>query len=197
MSARTGNTSSSSAACGGGTKETQGQASSETAAASGESAGTEAGETSVGEIKRLNRIAETLLQRCEFLYSLLAQAEGPEIYPYRKLKQWIRIILTNQFHDILPGSSIKEVYEDSAAQYEEIFAADEEMMKTAKKSIREKLFRYRAEKNEEVCAVWNPLSFARTALIRNAEGSWQKITAGPSGVTVCRAVNSREDISYM
>ena len=31
------------AACGGGTKETQGQASSETAAASGESAGTEAG----------------------------------------------------------------------------------------------------------------------------------------------------------
>ena len=40
------------AACGGGTKETQGQASSETAAASGESAGTEAGETSVGEIKR-------------------------------------------------------------------------------------------------------------------------------------------------
>ena len=40
------------AACGGGTKETQGQASSETAAVSGESAGTEAGETSVGEIKR-------------------------------------------------------------------------------------------------------------------------------------------------
>ena len=40
------------AACGGGTKETQGQASSETAAASGESAGTEAGETSIGEIKR-------------------------------------------------------------------------------------------------------------------------------------------------
>ena len=28
--------------------------------------------------------------------------------------------LLNQFHDILPGSSIKEVYEDSAAQYEEI-----------------------------------------------------------------------------
>lgn len=115
------------------------------------------------------------------------------LYPQEQLEHSWKLLLLNQFHDILPGSSIKEVYEDSAAQYEEIFAADEEMMKTAKKSIREKLFRYRAEKNEEVCAVWNPLSFARTALIRNAEGSWQKITAGPSGVTVCRAVNSGED----
>ena len=47
------------AACGGETKETQGQASSETAAASGESAGTEAGETSIGEIRNNTNQSDT------------------------------------------------------------------------------------------------------------------------------------------
>ena len=147
--------------------------------------------TSQAMVKQNNRRCELSMRELE-LWSTLAALKG-KAYPAEAVERLWKEVLLHQFHDILPGSSIKEVYEDSAAQYEEIFAADEEMMKTAKKSIREKLFRYRAEKNEEVCAVWNPLSFARTALIRNAEGSWQKITAGPSGVTVCRAVNSGED----
>lgn len=149
--------------------------------------------TSMAQNKKYNRKAEFKNGETELYAAMASLLDQKYIYPQEQLEHSWKLLLLNQFHDILPGSSIKEVYEDSAAQYEEIFAADEEMMKTAKKSIREKLFRYRAEKNEEVCAVWNPLSFARTALIRNAEGSWQKITAGPSGVTVCRAVNSGED----
>ena len=149
--------------------------------------------TSMAQNKKYNRKAEFKNGETELYAAMASLLDQKYLYPQEQLEHSWKLLLLNQFHDILPGSSIKEVYEDSAAQYEEIFAADEEMMKTAKKSIREKLFRYRAEKNEEVCAVWNPLSFARTALIRNAEGSWQKITAGPSGVTVCRAVNSGED----
>ena len=149
--------------------------------------------TSMAQNKKYNRKAEFKNGETELYAAMASLLDQKYLYPQEQLEHSWKLLLLNQFHDILPGSSIKEVYEDSAAQYEEIFAADEEMMKTAKKSIREKLFRYRAEKNEEVCAVWNPLSFARTALIRNAEGSWQKITAGPSGVTVCRAVNSGKD----
>ncbi len=93
--------------------------------------------------------------------------------------------MLNQFHDILPGSSIKEVYEDSAAQYEEIFAADEEMMKTAKKSIREKLFRYRAEKNEEVCAVWNPLSFCTYGTDPECRGQLAENNSRTQPVLLC------------
>ncbi len=40
----------------------------------------------------------------------------------KELHEGWEVILRNQFHDILPGSSIKEVYDDSKAEYEGIFA---------------------------------------------------------------------------
>ena len=43
-------------------------------------------------------------------------------YPEKELHEGWEVILRNQFHDILPGSSIKEVYDDSKAEYEGIFA---------------------------------------------------------------------------
>ena len=48
----------------------------------------------------------------------------PQAVHIRKneLHEGWEVILRNQFHDILPGSSIKEVYDDSKAEYEGIFA---------------------------------------------------------------------------
>lgn len=37
------------------------------------------------------------------------------------------MILRNQFHDILPGSSIKEVYDDSKEEYEKILSENREL----------------------------------------------------------------------
>ena len=42
------------------------------------------------------------------------------------LQLHMKTILLNQFHDIIPGSSIKEVYEVTDKEYEEIFAAHTE-----------------------------------------------------------------------
>ena len=45
-------------------------------------------------------------------------------------EQWEKMekqFLTNQFHDILPGSSITEVYEDVKKIYTEIFAVLEKL----------------------------------------------------------------------
>ena len=42
-------------------------------------------------------------------------------YPKDALYEGWEVILRNQFHDILPGSSIKEVYEDSKEEYEKIY----------------------------------------------------------------------------
>ncbi|HLJ52779.1 MAG TPA: glycoside hydrolase family 38 C-terminal domain-containing protein [Rhizomicrobium sp.] len=65
--------------------------------------------TSQAEIKRLNRALEGALQTLEFLAtaSLLAGKPAPTRDEVERL--W-RTLLTNQFHDILPGSSIAEVY---------------------------------------------------------------------------------------
>lgn len=77
--------------------------------------------TSQAYNKRMNRRLEFLLRDAEMLCVLAGSLSG---VPYDKealLKAW-KIVLCHQFHDILPGSSIKEVYEDSHVEYEKALA---------------------------------------------------------------------------
>jgi len=67
--------------------------------------------------KRDNRRCERLLRDVELL-AAIGLATGSNItYPSTKLDQVWKTVLLNQFHDILPGSSIQAVYEDSARDY--------------------------------------------------------------------------------
>jgi alpha-mannosidase len=74
--------------------------------------------TSMSEIKKFNRYCEFLYQKAEQLSILGKELFGQE-YPKEDLEKGWKNILLNQFHDILPGSSIKEVYDDAFALYEE------------------------------------------------------------------------------
>jgi alpha-mannosidase len=76
--------------------------------------------TSQARTKRYNRKLEFLLREVE-LYSVLAMAQGLE-YPSAKLQELWRVVLTNQFHDILPGSSIRQVYEVAEEEYAQVEA---------------------------------------------------------------------------
>ncbi len=69
--------------------------------------------------KRGNRKSEFLLHDAEFLAAWAALATDYE-YPHTELTQAWQLLCLNQFHDILPGSSIAEVYEDSDRDYETI-----------------------------------------------------------------------------
>ena len=77
--------------------------------------------TSMARNKKFNRKAEFAYQNEEMYAMLDAQIAGGA-YPEKELHEGWEVILRNQFHDILPGSSIKEVYDDSKAEYEGIFA---------------------------------------------------------------------------
>lgn len=77
--------------------------------------------TSVAEVKRNNRKGEYALQLAEFLSSLAESCKAGD-YKADELYDLWQILLTNQFHDILPGSSIPQVYLDSAAQFKDLFA---------------------------------------------------------------------------
>lgn len=84
--------------------------------------------TSLGKNKRSNRLAEALLKDLEFVIAQLAIAkEGVDLHG-NALNEFWRITLLNQFHDILPGTSIAEVYRDSDRDYERLFAAIDELM---------------------------------------------------------------------
>lgn len=73
--------------------------------------------TSQSRNKRYNRKLEKSLRELEFAASLLWVLGGAP-YPGAKLEQIWKEVLLYQFHDILPGSSIGRVYDESLERYE-------------------------------------------------------------------------------
>ena len=74
--------------------------------------------TSMGRNKKYNRMLEYLLHEAEVLSSYAYLLMGTE-YPRKELLEVWKTVMLNQFHDILPGSSIEGVYTDSWEQYKE------------------------------------------------------------------------------
>ena len=107
--------------------------------------------TSMARNKRGNRKSELMIQELELL-GILAKD-----YPTEEVERlWRDIILLNQFHDILPGSSIAEVYDVTKVEYEQL--ADE-----AGALIRQRL-QALAGKGEAV-TVFNTLGFNRNDVV--------------------------------
>ncbi len=75
--------------------------------------------TSQALTKQGNRRSEHLLREAE-LWSATAAARGLIDYPYEELDRIWKLVLLNQFHDILPGSSIAWVHREAAESYARI-----------------------------------------------------------------------------
>ncbi|HAQ6635334.1 TPA: alpha-mannosidase [Enterococcus faecium] len=76
--------------------------------------------TSQAYVKKANRQSELLLRQLEILFSLM-EMKGQEAYPKVEIFNMWETVLRNQFHDIIPGSSIKEVYQDHRIEMEGLF----------------------------------------------------------------------------
>jgi alpha-mannosidase len=75
--------------------------------------------TTRADQKRQNRRCEELLYQAELLSSLAAICTGA-VYPKSELESAWKQILFNQFHDILPGSAIAQVYADANLAFAEV-----------------------------------------------------------------------------
>ena len=75
--------------------------------------------TSMARNKKANRKSELLLMDLEFL-SLWGEKSCGIPYPSETIDSLWENVLLNQFHDILPGTSIKEVYDVTKTEYEAI-----------------------------------------------------------------------------
>ena len=64
-------------------------------------------------VKMMNRRLEQRLQALEMLWSTLPL----EDYPHSSFQEIWGILLVNQFHDIIPGTSVKELYDVAYAEY--------------------------------------------------------------------------------
>ncbi|MBE3583568.1 MAG: alpha-mannosidase [Limnochordaceae bacterium] len=74
--------------------------------------------TTQAAVKRGNRLTEFALRRAEMLASWASLVAG-EPYPAAELDEAWKTLLRNQFHDILPGSGIHEIYEDAIRELTE------------------------------------------------------------------------------
>lgn len=106
--------------------------------------------------KRANRKSEFLLHDAEFLAVLASLLDPSYQYPASELRRAWELVCLNQFHDIIPGSSIGAVYADSQRQYIEISQIGAAVKRTACDTI------VRASSADVL--VVNPTSFARSDL---------------------------------
>ncbi len=87
--------------------------------------------TTQAKNKLLNRRIEFSLHNTEFLLAL-AEKKGME-YPKGALDEIWKEVLLYQFHDIIPGSSIARVYDESVARYEKML---EDLVKIRKEALK-------------------------------------------------------------
>ena len=105
--------------------------------------------------------SEALLRTTEALASFDTAA-----YPRPRLLDVWRRVLFNQFHDILPGSSIHQVYLDANAQYDTAWARLDTLADRGFADLRARMdTRGRAG---VPIVVFNPLTWTRTAFVRVA-----------------------------
>ncbi|HWB53020.1 MAG TPA: glycoside hydrolase family 38 C-terminal domain-containing protein, partial [Tepidisphaeraceae bacterium] len=116
--------------------------------------------TSQAANKRGNRKSEFLLHDIEFLATLAATSSKLK-YPADELLALWKLVLLNQFHDILPGSSIGQVYTDSAAHYEDIEQRGAALRDRAVKAI---------AGSGKGSAPINTIGFARTEIVKDKDG---------------------------
>jgi len=89
--------------------------------------------TSMAKIKRGNRKLEFALRESEFL-NVISMLKGSK-YPEKELREFWEILLVNQFHDILPGSSIKPVNDEAVADYKKAIEGTKKLSEKAIKKI--------------------------------------------------------------
>ncbi len=90
--------------------------------------------------KRANRRSEFLLHNADFLASYAAVLNGvpPRDFTADMARAW-QLVCLNQFHDIIPGTSITPVYVESLAQYAEVQQLGEGVVAEALAAVAETL----------------------------------------------------------
>lgn len=126
--------------------------------------------TSQAKTKRGNRKSEMALREAE-LWGTAARALAGYDYPAALMDAQWKSVLLNQFHDILPGSSIARVYEEAESSYDEV--------------LRQALLVSQAAADKLCTAsggitVFNSLSWDRKELVKLPEG-WQGAADGNGG----------------
>ncbi|MGA9408116.1 MAG: glycoside hydrolase family 38 C-terminal domain-containing protein, partial [Bacteroidota bacterium] len=125
--------------------------------------------TTQAKMKQFNRQNEELLTNAE-KFSTLATLYG-NVYDQQQLDNAWKDVLFNQFHDILPGSGIRENYIDATEKHKDAEKSGSFVLQKSLATIASTVGTSRLTKGTPVI-VFNPLSWERTdvATVKLPEG---------------------------
>ena len=143
--------------------------------------------TSQAFTKRNNRYSETLMREVEYFATLASLFNSDYSYPKSTIDDLWEIILLCQFHDVLPGSSIEMVYEDTRQMYAGVFAEGAVLLENALGALHLRL----ESQEASLPLVINPLFWPRTEKIQTASqnvqvsiGAGELKQAEPTGLNI-------------
>jgi alpha-mannosidase len=125
--------------------------------------------TSQSRTKRWNRLAQNALRNAE-MWSVAAGGD----YPSSELEELWKTLMLNQFHDILPGSSIDWVYEEAERDLEHVTERATDIGDAAMSAI---------VGDGEGLVAFNSTSHPRAEIV-NATGEYARIEAPACGWAV-------------
>ncbi len=117
--------------------------------------------TTHSEIKKNNRKSEALLMVSEELASI-AHLLGGE-YPSGEFERAWELVMTNQFHDVLPGSGITPIYRDAMEFYHRAYKI---LKRVNRNSLSTLISRIDTQVKGEPVFVYNPLSWRRKDYVK-------------------------------
>jgi alpha-mannosidase len=140
--------------------------------------------TTHGDQKAYNRRCEDALYQAELLASLVT-IQGLAPYPKRDLENAWKQALFNQFHDILPGSAIPEVFADANKTWQQSLTTSEQILRHSLAVLGQQIALPAAPSPEAIPVVlFNPLNWARSEVVTlpippgdGTSRNWQAQTA--------------------
>jgi alpha-mannosidase len=142
--------------------------------------------TTQAQNKRMNRKTEIALRGLEWLAASAFVFRGAE-YPAERIEALWKETLLYQFHDILPGSSIKRVYDESLERYRAIGAEISALSEAAKKSLAGGI---------PGTLVLNSLPWERTCWLKQG-ASWTKMSIPSMGfAAVPKAAGGKRQAAF-
>ena len=135
--------------------------------------------TTHGAVKKANRELEWALREAE-MWALAAHELVGVSLPGAELDSAWKTLLLNQFHDIIPGSSIHWVYEDAHADYDAVRSVTDKIIGDSLGGI---AARVAAEGAARPALVANTLPVARDEVVE-VSGTLHRLGAPPCGWSV-------------
>ncbi|MBE6667561.1 MAG: alpha-mannosidase [Ruminococcaceae bacterium] len=146
--------------------------------------------TTMADNKKCNRKSEFLYENAELL-GVTAKSLFGDKFPKEKLHEGWEMILTNQFHDIIPGSSIKEVYDQSEKDYKVIAEIGNSIVTEAQRKIASSI------DAKHGYAVFNPNSFEGEGYV-NIDGKTAYVKGiAPKGYTATDKLVTENNVSII